>query len=95
MAFLAPQSRLEPIQQNLVGEYGDVEHPGCLAGCAADPEPGESLTAHVSQGQNWTGSVFMLSRAGHWTKWMGWVTDRLKHEPAQAPAALRERGATL
>jgi len=45
---MAPQPRLKPIEQDLIGQYGDVEHPRRFADRAADPKSSEALAAHIS-----------------------------------------------
>jgi hypothetical protein len=45
---MAAQSRLKPIEQDLIGQYGDVEHPCRFADRTTDPETGEALAAHIS-----------------------------------------------
>jgi hypothetical protein len=45
---MTPQPRLKPIQQDVIGQYGDVEYPRRFADGATDPQSGEALAAHIS-----------------------------------------------
>ncbi len=73
IAFMAAQAWLKPIEQDLIWQDGDVQHTRCLADRAADPQPGKSLAAHISQAQNWTSGVFRFGARGIGTNGWTWL----------------------
>jgi hypothetical protein len=45
---MAPQPRLKPIEQDLIGQYGDVQHSRRFADRTTNPQASEALAAHIS-----------------------------------------------